>query len=88
MSDVSEEPLQRGWMIPVLTEREGGGRPMLVVYLVGIEDKEAAIQAVNDFDELLEGSWIDGEGPVGPETVERYELERGEVRNISWDIRA
>lgn len=75
----SETPLQKAWIIPVLTERMGGGSPMVVHYLVGLEDEQEAIAAVKKVDELLPGSWIDGTGPVREATITQFGLARGQI---------
>jgi hypothetical protein len=67
------------YIVPVWTKRLGGGRPMLVCYIAGVDTPEAATLAVKEHIEALEGDDLREPVAVSAETAAALKIAHGQV---------
>lgn len=71
-----------GWIVPVWTERMGGGQPMLVAYGTIADTAGEAQEAVKAGIEALPGDEIREPASISRESAEALGLRAGKVRMI------
>lgn len=76
---MSAEAATKGWIVPVWTERLGGGRPLLVAYVTLAATSEEARQAVVDAIQALEGDDVRDPVAISEATVAALGLSPGQV---------
>lgn len=68
-----------GWAVSVLTERLGGGEPMMVLYAAALPDQSAAIEAVCKWLGYLPGDGVGEANPISRQVVTALGRTPGEV---------
>lgn len=80
MAQVSFDPEKvSGWAVSVLTDRLGGGEPMMVLYGTVTEDRHEAIDAVCAWLGYLPGDGVGEAYPLTRATVAAMHRQQGEV---------
>lgn len=68
-----------GWAVAVMTQRLGGGQPMLCLYAASFTDRDDAIALVKEREGLLAGDEIGNVYPLDKATISSLGMGPGEV---------
>jgi hypothetical protein len=79
---MNETSIPKAHVVRVHTERLGGGRPMLVLYIAGFPTPEAAQEGVREFLGRLDGDEIGEATPVSDETARSLGATPGSVHML------